>query len=214
MTVAPIDLYDDVLSASLEDSAATMSLRYADGTLVPMDVSRWCGPTDAADEDLLARCLDPTLDVGCGPGRLVAALAGAGSVALGVDVAERAVHLARVAGAEVVRRSVFDPLPAEGSWRTVLLADGNIGIGGDPVRLLSRCRDLLALDGRILVELDPPGSASASVTVRLETTDEHSEWFTWAHVSWDTVEVPASAAGLRVREQWMLGGRWFAYLAR
>jgi SAM-dependent methyltransferase len=115
MTVAPIDLYDDVLSASLEDSAATMSLRYADGTLVPMDVSRWCGPTDAADEDLLARCLDPTLDVGCGPGRLVAALAGAGSVALGVDVAERAVHLARVAGAEVVRRSVFDPPKAAGA---------------------------------------------------------------------------------------------------
>ena len=37
-------------------------------------------------------------------------------------------------------RDVFDPLPGEGRWETALLADGNIGIGGDPVALLRRLR--------------------------------------------------------------------------
>ncbi len=214
MTVAPIELYDDVLAASLDDRSAWMSLRYVDQSLVPLDVQRWRGPVDAADAALLARCADPTLDVGCGPGRLVAALAVAGGVALGVDVAETAVQLARVAGAEVVRQSVFERLPAEGGWGSVILADGNIGIGGDPIELLRRCRHLIRPDGHVLVELDAPGSASTSVTVRLETVREHSEWFTWAHVAADLIESPAEAAGLRVVDRWTLEGRWFASLAR
>jgi SAM-dependent methyltransferase len=214
MTVQPIELYDGALTSHADDTTMALSLRYADGRLLPVDVSRWRGPIGAADAELLDRCVDPTLDVGCGPGRLVAALAAAGSVALGVDVAESAVDLARVAGAQVVRRSVFEPLPSEGSWRSVLLADGNIGIGGDPIRLLRRCRELLAPGGQVLVELDPPGWPSTCVNVRLETAHEHSEWFTWAHVSSDTVDLPAAAAGLQVVERWMREGRWFACLAR
>ena len=34
-----------------------------------------------------------------------------------------------------------DPMPGEGRWDTVLLADGNIGIGGAPVALLRRTAD-------------------------------------------------------------------------
>jgi hypothetical protein len=82
------------------------------------------------------------------------------------------------------------------------------------VRLLRRCHDLLVPDGRILVELDPPGWPSTSVTVRLEAAHDHSEWFTWAHVAADTADVPARAAGLRVVDRWSLEGRWFASLAR
>ena len=37
----------------------------------------------------------------------------------------------------MVRRDLFGALPGEGTWSHVLLADGNIGIGGDPVTLLS-----------------------------------------------------------------------------
>ena len=33
---------------------------------------------------------------------------------------------------------MFEPLPGEGRWGTVLLLDGNVGIGGDPVALLER----------------------------------------------------------------------------
>jgi hypothetical protein len=62
---------------------------------------------------------------------------------LGVDVSPAAVARAKGAGGAVLRRSVFDRLPAEGRWGTALLADGNIGIGGDPHALLRRVRDSL-----------------------------------------------------------------------
>lgn len=84
-----------------------------------------------ADDILLSRCQGLVLDVGCGQGRLVAELNARGIVALGVDVSRQAVNLAAARGACVLRRNVTDRLPLEGRWGTILLADGNIGIGGD-----------------------------------------------------------------------------------
>lgn len=84
-----------------------------------------------ADDILLSRCQGPVLDVGCGQGRLVAELNARGIVALGVDLSRQAVNLAAARGACVLRRNVTDRLPLEGRWGTILLADGNIGIGGD-----------------------------------------------------------------------------------
>ena len=55
----------------------------------------------------------------------------------------------------MVRRDVLGPLPGEGTWDHVLLADGNIGIGGDPLRLLHRAAHLLRPGGTVLVETDP-----------------------------------------------------------
>ena len=67
--------------------------------------------------------------------------------------------MTRERGVPALRRDVFDRVPGEGRWHTVLLADGNIGIGGDPVRLLQRVRTLLATGGRVVVELGAPGTA-------------------------------------------------------
>jgi SAM-dependent methyltransferase len=119
-------------------------LRRDDGWLLPLDVERWCAPPDEADGTLLARCRGSVLDIGCGPGRLVAGAARAGEPVLGVDVSPAAVARTKGTGAPVLCRSVFDRLPGEGRWGTALLADGNIGIGGDPGALLHRVRQLLA----------------------------------------------------------------------
>ena len=43
-------------------------------------------------------------------------------------------------GAAALCRDVFDPLPARDAGPRALLADGNVGIGGDPVALLRRIR--------------------------------------------------------------------------
>ncbi len=48
---------------------------------------------------------------------------------------------------------MFDPVPGEGQWHWALLADGSIGIGGDPVRLLRRVAELVGPGGRALVEV-------------------------------------------------------------
>ena len=174
---------------------------------------RWCGTADAVDRELLDRAGGTVLDLGCGPGRLVVELARQRRESAGLDTSRVAVRLARSAGATALCRSIFDPAPGEGAWDSVLLADGNIGIGGDPVALLARCRQLLGRSGRVLVELDPPGTGLRADRVRLERGTERGTWFDWAHVGADAVHHPAEQAGLRVVETWERAGRSFAVLA-
>src|SRR5215216_5046549 len=66
---------------------------------------------------------------------------------LGLDLSPVAVRLARARGAEAIMRSVFADVPRDGTWRTALLLDGNIGIGGAPEALLARARALVAPGG-------------------------------------------------------------------
>ena len=123
----------------------------------PLPTHAWLAGVDASDRALLAHCQGPTLDIGCGPGRMTEALALAGHLVLGIDVVPEAVRQTRTRGVPALQRSVFDSVPGEGRWGTALLADGNIGIGGDPVALLERARDLLAADGRVVVDVARPG---------------------------------------------------------
>jgi SAM-dependent methyltransferase len=177
--------------------------------------ARWSGGLLAGDPELLDRCDGATLDVGCGPGRLAAALAHRGQAALGVDICPDAVELARRRGATALRRDVFAPLPGEGRWRHVLLADGNIGIGGNPDRLLRRCRDLIAEDGEIMVETEPPGADSWTGRLRMSTVDNVvSAPFAWAYVSAGDLAAIARGAALRALTTWTEAGRWFTRLAR
>ena len=67
----------------------------------------------------------------------------AGQAALGIDVSAAAVRSARRRGAPAARVSVFADVPGDGDWATALLLDGNIGIGGEPVPLLTRVHALL-----------------------------------------------------------------------
>lgn len=189
-------------------------LRSLDGDALPLDPHRWHDGATPAERDLLALIGGPVLDVGCGPGRLVVALTRRGTVALGIDPAPGAVEIARRHGAPVLQRSVFDVVPGQGRWRTVLLVDGNIGIGGDPVRLLRRCRALCAPGGTVIAEVEAPGVGFAPHRARLERGSTHGPWFPWAVVGADAVAVIAASAGLRVdkvvfaREE----QRWFVHL--
>jgi SAM-dependent methyltransferase len=196
----------------LSDDAPPLRARLEGGGSVRLPLGRWLGPPTPAEERVLDRARGPVLDVGCGPGRHVLALHGRGVPALGVDVSSAAVRLARDRGAPAVEGSVFAALPGRGRWRTALLLDGNVGIGGDPVALLRRVATQLAPDGRILVEVDPPGAPTRAELVRLECGGRHGAPFPWAWVGADGLE---SVAGeLAVHEVWADGERWFAELAR
>ncbi|MCW2682569.1 MAG: 3-demethylubiquinone-9 3-methyltransferase [Blastococcus sp.] len=217
MTAAATDFYAAALEStgrSALPAAEAWYVRYEGGRrrVLTGALDRWCSPADDADRRLLARGTGTILDVGCGPGRLVGELARQGRHALGLDISPAALRLARLAGGTVIRRSVFDPLHGEGMWGTVLLADGNIGIGGRPVALLRRCRELIAPAGRVLVEVERPGTGRRNTRIRLERGTEASEWFGWAHVGVDAVDELAAAARLRVAETWHETGRWFAAL--
>lgn len=192
----------------------TTRLHLRTGATRPLPVEQWAAPADHTEVGLLRHLAGPVLDLGCGPGRLVAALSEMGVPALGVDASPVAIELARSLGAPVLQRSVFDPIPGEGRWASVLLVDGNVGIGGDPVALLGRLRELLADDGQALVEVDPPGSGSLTTDARIEREGRLSEWFPWACVDADELDDVAAAASLR-RRRWLVdAGRWFAVLER
>ena len=184
------------------------------GEVLDLAYPRWWAPPDAAERSLLARMADPVLDVGCGPGRIVAALAGAGRPALGVDPSPGAVDAATRRRAPALRRSVFDPLPGEGRWGSVLLLDGNVGIGGDPGALFRRCAALVRPGGQVVAEVAAPGTPSGPVTVRLELGGRAGAWFPWARLAADAVGTVAAAADLAVTGVEAEGGRWFVWTVR
>lgn len=175
---------------------------------VPVDA--WRGPLHPGDMSVLGHCRGAVLDVGCGPGRIAATLRARGVEAVGIDVNREAVRMARLAGAEAVCCSVFGAVPDAGAWDTALLLDGNVGIGGDPVRLLRRVKRLLAPGGRLLVEVDGPAARSERVELRLASGDRLGRPFPWAHLALRDLPDVAALAGLRVDRTWQEAGRWFA----
>ena len=202
------NLYEQALAG-----IARPAIEHADGHATPLNAQRWLRELPG-DRSLLDRCAGPALDVGAGPGRLTVALAERGIPALAIDITPYAVILARSSGAVALQRDVFGHLPGTGRWATVLLADGNIGIGGDPAALLRRAADLLAPGGALVAEVGPPGARSHREQVRLKTAAGPGAWFPWAWVSIDRIGGLAAESGLRTTEVWTDSGRWFALLSR
>ncbi|MFJ1789367.1 class I SAM-dependent methyltransferase [Streptomyces anulatus] len=215
----------DPYANALRTGRGPLFLRRSDGWLLPLDVERWCSDAGSADLSALHRCEGPVLDIGCGPGRLVAELASLGHRALGIDVSEAAVARTRGLGGAALLRSVFDPLPGEGRWGTLLLLDGNIGIGGDPAALLDRAADLLGADGLLIAETSPV-DVDERVRVRLDdgrdgtdggTTPASAcdaEPFPWARIGTPALLRHARAGGWRTPGQWGAEGRTFVSLRR
>lgn len=203
-------------ATALRTGRGPLFLRKADGWLLLLDVERWCAAPDAADRTVLDRCdRGPVLDIGCGPGRLVAELAALGRPALGIDVSAAAVSRTLAAGGSALCRSVFDPLPREGSWGTALLMDGNLGIGGDPETLLARTAALLTPYGTIIAETAP---ADVDERVRVQLTDASTpltgQDFPWARVGTNALRRYADACGLTTTATWTAHRRTFAQLTR
>jgi SAM-dependent methyltransferase len=195
------------------------ALSGADCYLVGMDArptrlptARWRAPATRSDRRLLAWCEGAALDVGCGPGRMTAALLGRGHPALGIDVSEVAVTQARGRGVPALVRDVFGPVPADGRWDSVLLADGNIGIGGIPERLLGRARRLLRSGGFVVADVAPPGVHTRAYQLSLMVDRARTAPFSWAVVSVDDVGRLASSNGFSVDRIAQADGRWIVRL--
>ena len=90
----------------------------------------------------------------------------------------------------------------------MLLADGNIGIGGRPARLLQRCAQLLAPGGQILVEAEP-GNIDEQLTAWLQHSDGR-RGPVFRGPAWARSPAAAAAdAGLHVTGQWRHADRAF-----
>jgi SAM-dependent methyltransferase len=208
-----LGVYDAALRRAEAGENAELVLRSPHGIERTIDAASWCRVRIPGDSGLLRRCSGPTLDIGCGPGRLINALNRWGCPALGVDISTTAVRIARSRGATALRRDVFGNLPGHGRWRHLLLADGNIGIGGDPVVLLRRCHELLCAGGLLHAEVSPAGSRTWAGEASIRAADSPAAaTFRWAEVAAEDLAALAALSSLRMTETWQEAGRWFATL--
>jgi SAM-dependent methyltransferase len=202
-------------------------IRHEDGELRLLPAHKWlgvrCRPDESAssgdvfdevfDEAVIQMCTGPTIELGCGPGRLVARLIRRGIPALGIDRSVAAIQLAGRGGAPALLGDVFEPLPGMGLWHTVLLVDGNVGLGGDPRRIVGRAAELLARGGRCVAEFDAEAIGIHARWVRLESGREIGPWFRWASVGVDSAAALAAQVGLTLTSVRLIGGRVVASLA-
>jgi SAM-dependent methyltransferase len=176
-----------------------------------LDVRRWTSRADVVDRAALAGLTGPLLDVGSGPGRMIRAARDAGLEASGIDADPAAVETSRAIGLPVLEGSVFDPLPDEGAWGSVLLLDGNVGIGGDVEALLARCAALLRRGGVLVAEADPDPTRDEVAECRVrDAAGGESDPFPWSRVG-----LPAllrAAHDFELDRVWEQHGRWFARL--
>lgn len=190
-----------------------LGLRTSSGQRVELDMARYLADADAADRTVLERCVGPVLDVGCGPGRIVGALTESGVSALGVDIADAAVEFTLQRGALALARDIFSRLPGEGRWRTVLVMDGNCGIGGDVPALLRRLVELTSDDGIMIIEAATTVSGTDDVlTASFSTDGEDGPTFPWAIASADVLQRYAEQAGLALVQRWSHSERDFLML--
>ena len=157
------------------------------GLTIDLDIARYCDEPGRAERRFLKVLRGPILDVGCGPGRAASFLRDRGVAALGLDISAGLVDLARRNGALCVHQSVFDPVPFEGRWGEVLLLDGNIGIGGDPAKMIERLRHLVRPAGRAFIEVASSGP-TRQLVVREHRSGRTGEPFSWAVVSMDGLD--------------------------
>lgn len=190
-------------------------IRDGDGNVRSLPVHRWLrsrGTDDSFDDAVVQMCTGPTIELGCGPGRLVARPNQLGIPALGVDRSAKAISLAGRCGAATLLGDVFEPLPGMGCWHTVLLVDGNVGLGGDPRRILRRAAELLCDGGRCVVEFDAQSIGVRARWVRLETARLIGPWFRWASVGVDSASVLAHQVGLKLTGMRLVSNRVVASL--
>ncbi|GAA3220392.1 class I SAM-dependent methyltransferase [Pseudonocardia petroleophila] len=169
----------------------------SDGGTARLDVDRWRGAAAGEDAWLIERCRGSTIDLGCGPGRLVEALVARGIETLGVDVSPEAVAQCAGRGVPVLHADVFGELPREGLWSHALLADGNLGIGGDPAALLHRAARIVEPGGTVIVELDPAEPGLWRGEARVRSRDDLTPPFPWACAGPAALPELAAGAGLR-----------------
>jgi SAM-dependent methyltransferase len=202
----PIHFYEHALDGE------PINVQLPDGTDIPLAAEDW-SRSRPGDESIVARCHGATLDVGCGAGRITAALTAAGVPALGIDISAKAVFLSRSRGAMAWQQDVFAPAPDIGRWQHVVLIDGNIGIYGDAAALLKRCKELLRQGGTVIVEASAPGTGSHRLLVRLIHGSTPSRPFSWLVSDAKGIKAVGAGLGLLPIAEWAANGRWFVELS-
>lgn len=174
---------DAAIIRSWTDNAGAWTTVVRDG-LIP---SRQAGTDAAIVTAALTLAPGPVLDVGCGEGWLVRALAARGIAATGIDVSAPLIEQARAPGGGTFDVVTYADLCEDarvmgGPWRGIIC---NFALLGDPVHpLLSALRLRLEPGGTLLVQTVHSWSARGDAPYRSE----------WRTESWGAFAIPFPAA--------------------
>ncbi|WP_426996786.1 class I SAM-dependent methyltransferase [Pseudarthrobacter sp. N5] len=210
--------HNEPYARALANGSGTLTLRTDSGhhqaDPVDFDVRSWCEEASLLERSLLHSLQGPVLDVGCGPGRLLVAAQRIGLAALGIDTSAEAVGRARGRGARALEQSVFAPVPHSGLWQSVILLDGNIGIGGSITSLLRRCSQLIAPYGTLLAEVEADEDLDVVYSAVLEDQNgNRSDPFLWARTGSAGLVSRAERSGWTVTAIQRVQGRVFCRLS-
>lgn len=158
------------------------------GTFYARRVARWANDKPAGGS---------VLEIGCGPGLMLAAFAGRGWKALGIERNEEAATLARGAAGVEITAAPVEELPADRQFDLIVMFHVLEHIG-EPVTLLKECAKRLAPGGRVIVNV--PNFASwqsrfaGPVWLHLDVPRH------LVHFTPQTLSATFEKAGLRVNE--------------
>jgi SAM-dependent methyltransferase len=193
------------IERSWTTNAAAWTTVVRDG-LIP---SRKAGTDAAIVEAVRALRTGPILDVGCGEGWLVRALAEHGLAATGIDISAPLIHAARALGGGTFDVVTYEQLQQQpeivaGPWRGIVC---NFALLAEPVHpLLTALRTRLAAGGRLLIQTVHPWSARGDRPYqsewRTETFDAFGTAFPapmpWYYRTMGDWHRALTTAGLRV----------------
>ena len=110
-------------------------------------------------------------------------------------------------------RDVFEPLPGTGRRQTVLLADGNVGLAGDPLRVLRRAAELMMRGGRCVAEVRPDHRRGVEQLGAVGVIEDHRPLVSVGCGGIDGAAALAEEAGLALAAIHPIGERVVATLA-
>ena len=191
-------------------------IRHDDGRMQRLPVRSWLGGQagdEKFDRAVVGLCDGPTIDLGCGPGRLVAHLLSAGCRRWAWTSRPPPSHWPAVAAHPPCTAMCSNRCraPADGTrccWPTATSA-----WAATLWRVLQRAGELLRRGGRCVAEFDSVITGVEAGWVRLESSRTIGPWFRWASVGIDCAARLADDVGLALTGVHPIGRRVVASLA-
>ncbi len=224
-----VDLFGDAVRDWMAGEHAPLVIERDDGYMDEQDLDSYFSSFDSfpeCEKAALGLARGRVLDIGLGPGRVSLHLQGTGLEAVGVDISDNMLEVARRRGVRnAVRMSACDLRFPKGHFQTAVAFGNNFGLCGTPgavMSMLLRLRDVVSDDGVFLAQsIDPlatekpehlmyhernrsAGRMPGQVRLRFRYRDAVDDWFDLLMVT------PAEMRGLAERTGWYVSETFHA----
>lgn len=216
-----VDLFGAAVRDWMTRSHAPLVIERDDGYMDEQDLDSYFSSFDSfpeCEKAALGLAKGRVLDIGLGPGRVSLHLQGMGLEAVGVDISDDMLEVARRRGVRnAVKMSACDLRFPKGHFQTAVAFGNNFGLCGTPggvMSMLLRLRDIVSDDGVFLAQsIDPletenpehikchernrsMGRMPGQVRLRFRYKDMVDDWFDLLMVT------PAEMRGIVERTGW------------